>query len=545
VFTDTAKGLKTTAGVLGRVRDGFVSAAAAESSFSGTAGTIGGKLRTVTGFLGTMVASLTASTVSWVRNTAVMVAQRVASLAVATATKVMAAAQWLLNVAMDANPIGLIVIALAALAAAFYLAWTRSATFRKILIATWKDIKDGALAVWHWFDRTFVPFFTRTLPAAFKTVLTWVKRNWPWLLGALTGPIGLAVVFIIKHWRTLVSTITSLFNTLRRTVATVWDMIWRNTVTRVANGITRVILLFRGLPGRALAALRGLGHSLYAFMHNAFTEMWNAARNVAGSIWHWLTGWVRALPGWLRKLLHISSPSGVFYDIGKQMMLGLFHGIKNHAHLAKSAVLSAGGGLAGLTGFNFGGVKQWAGVASRALAMEGLPQWLLSRVLYQMQTESGGNPAAINLTDVNARNGDPSRGLMQVIGNTFRAYHWPGTSWDIFNPLANIAAALNYARHRYGPTLMSGGFGIGSGHGYAAGSWNVPRTGPAVVHSGEMILPARLAGAVRRAGGGPPVSVTYNISVAVPVAANRAAVGREVVHAIQEYERSSGTRWRR
>jgi SLT domain-containing protein len=177
--------------------------------------------------------------------------------------------------------------------------------------------------------------------------------------------------------------------------------------------------------------------------------------------------------------------------------------------------------------------------------MEGLPQWLLSRVLYQMKTESGGNPAAINLTDVNARNGDPSRGLMQVIGNTFRAYHWPGTSWDIFNPLANIAAALNYARHRYGPTLMSGGFGIGSGHGYAAGSWNVPRTGPAVVHSGEMILPARLAGAVRRAGGGPPVSVTYNISVAVPVAANRAAVGREVVHAIQEYERSSGTRWRR
>jgi SLT domain-containing protein len=96
---------------------------------------------------------------------------------------------------------------------------------------------------------------------------------------------------------------------------------------------------------------------------------------------------------------------------------------------------------------------------------------LLGRVLFQMQTESGGNPNAINLGDINARMGDPSRGLMQTIGSTFAAYHWPGTSWNIFNPFANIAAALNYARHVYGPSLMSGGMGIGSGHGYDHGGF--------------------------------------------------------------------------
>jgi hypothetical protein len=59
---------------------------------------------------------------------------------------------------------------------------------------------------------------------------------------------------------------------------------------------------------------------------------------------------------------------------------------------------------------------------------------------------------------------------MQVIMSTFRAYHWPGTSWDIYDPLANIAAALNYARHVYGPSLRNAsGAGIGSGHGYAEG----------------------------------------------------------------------------
>ncbi|MGF6884027.1 hypothetical protein ABIA39_003732 [Nocardia sp. GAS34] len=64
--------------------------------------------------------------------------------------------------------------------------------------------------------------------------------------------------------------------------------------------------------------------------------------------------------------------------------------------------------------------------------------------------ESGGNPRAINLYDSNAARGIPSKGLMQVIDPTFRAYHVDGTSWDIYDPVANITAACNYAAHRYG-----------------------------------------------------------------------------------------------
>jgi SLT domain-containing protein len=106
--------------------------------------------------------------------------------------------------------------------------------------------------------------------------------------------------------------------------------------------------------------------------------------------------------------------------------------------------------------------------------MLGLPQSLSGQVLYQIQTESGGNPNAINLTDINAKRGDPSRGLLQTIGATFSQFHVPGTSWNIYDPLANIAAALNYAEHRYGPGLMSGGLGLGSGHGYDTGGWLPP-----------------------------------------------------------------------
>ncbi|WP_431987435.1 transglycosylase SLT domain-containing protein [Streptomyces griseoflavus] len=64
--------------------------------------------------------------------------------------------------------------------------------------------------------------------------------------------------------------------------------------------------------------------------------------------------------------------------------------------------------------------------------------------------ESSGNPKAINLWDINARNGIPSKGLLQVIPPTFEAYHVPGTSKNIYDPVANITAACNYAADRYG-----------------------------------------------------------------------------------------------
>ncbi|MFI1399622.1 transglycosylase SLT domain-containing protein [Streptomyces sp. NPDC020681] len=64
--------------------------------------------------------------------------------------------------------------------------------------------------------------------------------------------------------------------------------------------------------------------------------------------------------------------------------------------------------------------------------------------------ESGGDPNAINDWDINAINGVPSIGLLQVIKPTFDAYHVAGTKNSQYDPVANIVAAANYAADRYG-----------------------------------------------------------------------------------------------
>ncbi|WP_420037316.1 transglycosylase SLT domain-containing protein [Streptomyces sp. cg28] len=64
--------------------------------------------------------------------------------------------------------------------------------------------------------------------------------------------------------------------------------------------------------------------------------------------------------------------------------------------------------------------------------------------------ESSGNPNAVNGWDVNAQNGIPSKGLLQVIQPTFDAYHVAGTENSLTDPVANITAAANYAADKYG-----------------------------------------------------------------------------------------------
>ncbi|WP_227983437.1 transglycosylase SLT domain-containing protein [Nocardia spumae] len=66
-----------------------------------------------------------------------------------------------------------------------------------------------------------------------------------------------------------------------------------------------------------------------------------------------------------------------------------------------------------------------------------------------IKRESSGNTGSINLEDSNADAGHPSQGLTQTIPSTFEAYHVAGTSSNITDPEANIAASMNYVMDRY------------------------------------------------------------------------------------------------
>ena len=108
-----------------------------------------------------------------VASTVVTYAQQAALLVASGASKVFAAGQWLVNAALSANPIGLVVLALAGLVAAFVFAYQNSEDFRRIVDGALGAVKAGADAVVQWFNNDFLGFWKGAFDSAKTTVEGW------------------------------------------------------------------------------------------------------------------------------------------------------------------------------------------------------------------------------------------------------------------------------------------------------------------------------------------------------------------------------------
>lgn len=223
-----------------------------------------------------------------------------------TYTKVAAAAQWLLNAAMTANPIGLVVVALVALVAALVIAYKKSETFRRIVDAAFAAIK-------------------RVVVGAIRFVVDFVRSHWRLLVGILTGPIGIAVLLIAKHWdkikagaaaawakvkdivRAAVTFIPSLirssWSALAGLAAAAWDNV-RSRVsagldrikTAVGNGVDRVVDYFHDLPGRIIRGVGNLGSILYQAGIDVIQGFLEGLKDKWEDVKDTLTGWTNDLP---------------------------------------------------------------------------------------------------------------------------------------------------------------------------------------------------------------------------------------------------------
>ena len=135
------------------------------------------------------------------------------------ATKAWTAAQWLLNAALDANPIGIIVMALGALAGALIYAYNHSEDFRRIVNLLWEAFKDFTMLlsgiVRKWLEKVITQFreasqavmqFSRWLASTevFQAIAKWAKWIYELVIKSIEKAIGAI--------RTLIDTLRRLFN---------------------------------------------------------------------------------------------------------------------------------------------------------------------------------------------------------------------------------------------------------------------------------------------------------------------------------------------
>lgn len=212
-------------------------------------------------------------------------------------------------------------------------------------------------------------------------------------------------------------------------------------------------------------------------------EKWNQAKEMVGDIWDYATHPEKILSIGISKFTNLSQAVEPALSIATGGISTMANGAVN---MIKKAFDEGAPSPSG------SGVERWRSTIKKSLSMNGLPTSAnyVNAWLRQVQSESGGNEKAVQggYTDVNTISGDLAKGLLQTISATFNAYKFPGHG-NIFNGFDNSLAAINYAKSRYGASGMLDV--IGHGHGYAKGTPYVPEDQLAMIHEGEMVVPAQ------------------------------------------------------
>lgn len=171
---------------------------------------------------GVATTATVAGDVATKRSIVSMAAQRVAMVATSVATKAWAAAQWLINAAMSANPVGIVIIAIVALVAAIVLAYQRSETFRKIVDGAFRAV--AAAGKWLW-ENVLRPAFQ-----GIGTAIVWVKdrvvasvNGWIVIFRTAGRVAGEVRAAIVDRFTRLVNFVAAMPGRIRSAASGLWD----------------------------------------------------------------------------------------------------------------------------------------------------------------------------------------------------------------------------------------------------------------------------------------------------------------------------------
>jgi hypothetical protein len=253
-------------------------------------------------YIVSLIAGIGAGFITW--NVASLINAAVTSInAFKAANEGATVAQWAINAAMNANPIGIIITLVAGLVTAIITLWNTNEDFRNGVIEIWTSVKD-------------------------------------WIAGAVES--------IVSWFTTAGENIRSFFTNVGTAVS---DKA-RDIARAVRDGVQSAIDWLRELPGRAIS----LGS-------NIVKGIFNGIKNAGAWLYDKLRGWVDGVVGWIKDFFGIHSPSKVFADeVGKFIPPGITLGVEQampRATRAMGAQLSALSAIPmpGSTTTNLGGVN--------------------------------------------------------------------------------------------------------------------------------------------------------------------------------------------
>lgn len=240
----------------------------------------------------------------------------------------------LLNTTLLANPIVLIIAAIAGLVAAFIYLWNNVDGFKQFFIDAWKAIQNAFDVAVEWIKvglEAVGKFFTETIPQFFQTCIDWIKKNWMSILLFLINPFAGLFKYFYDNNTKFKEFVDNAVNFIKELPGKIWEWLlktinkvneWRvNMINKAketaSNFISSVVNFFKTLPGKVWEWLLGVIKKVLEWSTNLVNKAKETARNFVNTIinfvkelpskiWNSIVGAVSRVAQWGSNLISVA-----------------------------------------------------------------------------------------------------------------------------------------------------------------------------------------------------------------------------------------------
>ena len=270
------------------------------------------------------------------------------------ATEVAAAKQWLLNAAMNANPVMLVVTAISALVAALAWFFTQTETGRQLwqqfmdwLASIWQNVQEAWQTAWNAISQFLTDTWnaiTAFMEPIIAGITQFITDNMDTIQAIWQGVWGAISTYFTGIWNGMKAFVKNALDTIKGVIVNVlaavgayWRGVWNNIGNfftgawngmrnAASNGVNQVVDFVRGLPQRILDALGNVGDLLW----NAGASILSGFLNGLKSTWSKVTGWIGGIGDWIKDHKGpISYDRRLLVPAGNAIMTGFAQGLQS------------------------------------------------------------------------------------------------------------------------------------------------------------------------------------------------------------------------
>lgn len=268
-----------------------------------------------------------------------------------------------LNTTMLANPITLIIAAIAALVAAFIYLWNNCDGFRQFWIDLWENVKQTAVTVWNAIKEffaqvweaiktifstvfeviktlvtTYFNLYKTIIQTVFNTVKTVITTIWESIKGVFTTVFNVIKTLVTTYFNIYKTIIQTVLTIIRMVITTVWNTI-KTVITTVLNAIKTIFSTIwnaiKTIISAVVGAIKGLITGNFTAVKNSITTIMNTIKSTISTIWNTIKSTISTVLGAIKGAV-TSVFSGIVNAVKSAMVNVLnavksgFANVKNH-----------------------------------------------------------------------------------------------------------------------------------------------------------------------------------------------------------------------